>query len=141
MAVGDWTRGGVTVHDLTTGAELGSYVAGGGEFILNLAMSSDGRRLALSTSGGELIVIDVAALGRVECPADAVDWTVNAHNGSVQFVSVSDGGFIATGSSAGNVRVWSATGELVADLPIEPITRPPSSSRHFRDEPCPTFGG
>ena len=38
---------------------------------------------------------------------------------------MSDSGWIATGSSAGNVRVWSPDGELVADLPIQ-LDDPPA---------------
>ena len=38
--------------------------------------------------------------------------------------TLSDDGWIATGSTAGNVRVWSADGELVADLPIQPDDPP-----------------
>ena len=53
-------------------------------------------------------------------PDDAVIWTVKAHNGSVQGLAVSTDGLIATASSAGNVRVWSPEGQLLADLPIRP---------------------
>ena len=47
-------------------------------------------------------------------------WTVKAHNGSVQGLAVSTSGLIATASSAGNARVWSPEGHLLADLPIRP---------------------
>ena len=121
VAIGDAETGGVTVHDLTTGDELGSYVVEG---LLSLAMTGDGRRLAITTSGGRLIVVDVEALARVGDPADAVAWTVTAHTGGVQFVAISDGGWIATGSTSGNVRVWSVDGELFADVPIQPDDPP-----------------
>jgi DNA-binding SARP family transcriptional activator/WD40 repeat protein len=118
VAVTDDIRG-ATVHDLTTGAELGSY-APEDDFVLTLAMSRDGRRLALGTSGGELIVIDVAALARVEDAADAIEWSVTAHTGSVNHPTFSDTGWIVTSSSSGKVRVWTSDGDLFADLPIQP---------------------
>jgi hypothetical protein len=123
-AIGDWTTTGeVSVYDLDTGGVRGAYEAAG-DFILNFALSNDGRRLAMGTSGGDLIVVDVDALGRVEDPADAVDWTVTAHNGGIQTLAISDSGWIATGSASGEARVWSATGEQVADLPIQPDDPP-----------------
>jgi hypothetical protein len=50
---------------------------------------------------------------------------VTAHGGSVQAVSVSEGGWIATGSSAGEYRIWSPNGQLVAELPVE-LDDPPT---------------
>ena len=76
-------------------------------------------------TSGQLIVVDVAALATADDPDDAVAWTVTAYSGSVRSVSVSEGGWIATASSAGNVRVWSADGQLVADLPIQ-LDDPPT---------------
>ena len=46
----------VTVHDLTTGAELGSYEPDRWRFPLNFAMAPDGRRLVVATAGGQLAV-------------------------------------------------------------------------------------
>ena len=73
---------------------------------------------------GQLVVIDIAALERGAEREDVVAWTVAAHTGSVQTVSVSESGLIATGSSAGNVRVWSADGELVAEIAHRPDDPP-----------------
>jgi DNA-binding SARP family transcriptional activator/WD40 repeat protein len=116
----------VTLHDLTAaGAEVGRYKPDEGMFVLNLAISPDGSRLALSMTSGQLIVVDIAALATADDPDNAVAWRVTAHSGSVQSVSVSESGWIATASSAGNVRVWSADGELVADLPIR-LNDPPT---------------
>ena len=115
----------VTVYDLTTGAEVGSYRPQGGGAPLNFAMSPDGRRLAVTTTDGKLAVVDLTTLARVEDPADAVAWTVTAHGGSVQAVSVSESGWIATASSAGEVRVWSPDGALFADLPLR-LDDPPT---------------
>ena len=50
--------------------------------------------------------------------SDAVEWTVPAHNGSIQGLSISDSGLIATASSAGNARVWSADGRKLADFTL-----------------------
>jgi hypothetical protein len=87
VAVENGKSGVVTVHDLTTGAEVGRYVPDEGMFPLNLAMSPDGRRLALTMTTGQLVVVDVAALATVDDSADAVEWTVTAHAESVQAVS------------------------------------------------------
>ena len=111
--------GTVTVHDLATATELGSFVPDEG-FPLNLDIAPDGRRLAVTTESGQLTVVDLAALASGAAPEDAVAWTVDAHSGSVPGVSVSSAGWIATSSSAGNVRVWSADGQLVADLAVHP---------------------
>ena len=88
-------------------------------------MSPDGRRLAVSMTNGQLAVVDLATLSHVDNAADAVAWTITAHAGGVQTVSVSKDGWIATGSSAGNVRVWTADGELAADLPVR-LDDPPT---------------
>ena len=65
-------------------------------------------------------MLDLDKLAHARRPADAVIWTVKAHNGSVQGLAVSRGGLIATASSSGSVRVWSPNGQLLADLPIRP---------------------
>jgi hypothetical protein len=50
---------------------------------------------------------------------------VTAHSGSVQTVAIAEDGWIASGPSAGNVRVWSPDGAPVADIPIE-LDDPPT---------------
>ena len=125
VAIIEGDAGIVSVHDLTTGAKVGSYQPEDGAFPLNLAMSPDGRRLAVSMTNGQLAVVDLATLSHVDNAADAVAWTITAHAGGVQTVSVSKDGWIATGSSAGNVRVWTADGELAADLPVR-LDDPPT---------------
>jgi hypothetical protein len=115
----------VKVYDLSTGAKVGTYVTDGDSAPLQFAITSDGRRLAVTTTDGKLTVIDLAALARGDDAADAIAWTVTAHGGSVQGVAVSASGTIATGSSAGEYRVWSADGDLIADLPVE-LDDPPS---------------
>jgi WD40 repeat protein len=109
----------VHVRDLETGADLGAFAPSHG-FLLRAALTTDGRRLALTTTTGDLIVLDVGKLAHARRPDDAVIWTVKAHNGSVQGIAVSSGGLIATASSSGTVRVWSPKGLLLADLPIRP---------------------
>ena len=68
----------------------------------------------LSGSGVSSRVVDLAT-GRTVLATptrggesgDAVDWTVPAVAGSVEAVAISVGGWTASGSSAGNVRVRS----------------------------------
>jgi len=105
------------VRDLATGADLGSFAPARGA-LLKAAVTPDGQRLALTTSIGDLIVLDLDKLAHADRPQDAVIWTVTAHSGSVQGLAVSYDGLIATASSAGTVRVWSPDGQLLADVPI-----------------------
>ena len=109
----------VHVRDLSTGADLGTYAPAKG-FLLKATLTADAKRLVLTTTTGDLTVLDLAKLARAHRPEDAVVWTVKAHNGSVQGLAVSNTGFIATASSAGSARVWSPEGHLLADLPIHP---------------------
>ena len=51
-------------------------------------------------------------------------WTVAAHNGFVPTVVTSSSGLIATAAFDGNVRVWSADGTMVADLPVQLTVSP-----------------
>ncbi|HMK10691.1 MAG TPA: WD40 repeat domain-containing protein, partial [Acidimicrobiales bacterium] len=104
------------VRDLTTGADLGSYAPDKG-FLLKAALTPDAKRLIVTTTTGDLTVLDLAKLAS---PDGAVVWTVKAHNGSVQGLAVSSSGLIATAASSGNVRVWSPSGHMLADLPIHP---------------------
>jgi WD40 repeat protein len=124
VAVIDGLTSTITVYDLTTGTQVGTYTPEDA-FALNLAISSDGSRLAVTLTNGQLAVLDLARLARTDDSADAVTWTVNAHSGSVQAVAISASEWIATASSAGNVRVWSSDGELFADLAIS-LDDPPS---------------
>ena len=62
-------------------------------------------------------MLDIARLA--DDPADSVEWTVAAHNGLVPEVVASSSGLIATAGFDGNVRVWSADGKPVADLPVQ----------------------
>ncbi|MEY2554757.1 MAG: hypothetical protein QOC57_2617, partial [Ilumatobacteraceae bacterium] len=109
----------VHVRDLGTGADLGTYAPGKG-FLLKAAVTADAKRLVLTTTMGDLVVLDLANLSHAHRPDDAVIWTIKAHNGSVQGLAVSATGLIATASSSGSVRVWSPEGHLLADLPIRP---------------------
>ncbi|MEY2583135.1 MAG: hypothetical protein QOE09_2984 [Ilumatobacteraceae bacterium] len=109
----------VHVRDLSTGADLGTYAPDKGS-LLKAALTADAKRLVLTTTTGDLIVLDLAKLAHARRPNDAVIWTVKAHNGSVQGLAVSTTGLITTASSAGSVRVWSPEGHLLADLPIRP---------------------
>jgi WD40 repeat protein len=88
--------------------------------ILKSAFTTDGTRLVLTTTSGDLIVLNVAKMAHVHHAQDAVRWTVTANSGSTQGLAISDSGFIATASSAGNVRVWSPDGHQLADIPIHP---------------------
>ena len=117
------TTRAIHVRDLATGADLGSFAPARGA-LLKAAVTPDGQRLALTTSIGDLIVLDLDKLAHAGRPEDAVIWTVKAHSGSVQGLAVSNDGLIATASSAGTVRVWSPDGQLLADLPIRPDDPP-----------------
>ena len=101
--------------------------------VLKAAVTADGERVALTTSHGELIVLDLAKLATAEDPHDAIAWSVKAHNGSVQGLAVAANGMIATASSAGNIRVWDSTGHLAADVPIKPDDPPSVSFAHGTD--------
>jgi WD40 repeat protein len=109
----------VDVRDLKTGAHLGTYAPDKG-FLLKASLTPDAKRLVVTSTTGDLTVLDLAKLARARRPQDAVVWTVKAHNGSVQGLAVSSSGIIASAASAGNVRVWSPSGHLLADLPIHP---------------------
>ena len=116
--------GRIQVRDLLTGADLGSFAPTRGALLKAAAVTPDGQRLALTTSIGDLIVLDLDKLAHAGRPEDAVIWMVKAHSGSVQGLAVSNDGLIATASSAGTVRVWSPDGQLLADLPIRPDDPP-----------------
>jgi WD40 repeat protein len=116
----------IHVRDLRTGADLGAFAPDVGS-VLKAAVTSDGERVALTTTHGELIVLDLAKLATAEDPRHAIVWSVKAHNGSVQGLAVAANGMIATASSAGNIRVWDSTGHIAADVPIKPDD-PPSVS-------------
>ena len=125
--------GTVHVRDLRTGADLGEYAPDQGVGVLRVAVTNDGKRLALTTTSGELIVLDLARLAHAEDPHDAIVWSVKAHNSSVQGLAVSQSGLIATASSAGNTRVWDPSGHLLADIPIKPDDPPDVSFTHDTD--------
>jgi sugar lactone lactonase YvrE len=117
--VEDRDSGAVTLYDLATGDAMGTYVPDADEWPQGLAMSPDGRRLALLINSGRLIVLDVERIVEGEDQTDAVVVDVVAHPAGSQAVDVSDSGMIATGSSADGLRVWSPDGELVASVPTQ----------------------
>ena len=104
------------MYELAGGTELGSYQPDAA-FPLNLAIDGDGTRLALTMDTGQLVVLDLDKLAS-SSGRDAIVWTANAHAGSIPSLSISAGGWIATASHAGNARVWSPDGRLVADFPL-----------------------
>ena len=60
-----------------------------------------GKRVALGTAGGETILLDY--------PSKAEIGTFKGHQGPVTAIALSeDGGFLATASTDGTVRIWSA---------------------------------
>jgi hypothetical protein len=120
------------VYDLRSGSEIGAYTPSQGG-LLRVAVSPDVANVLTTTSTGKLIVLDLARLAKTANPDDAVAWSVKAHDGSVQALAVSAHGLIATGSSAGNVRVWSRDGRLLADLPIHPDDVPNAAFAHGTD--------
>jgi WD40 repeat protein len=113
----------VRVRDLHTGADVATYTPSNG-VIEQAELTARGTRLAVTTSTGELTVFDLAKLEHARQPDDAKIWSIQAHNGQAEALTVSTDGYIATGSTAGNVRVWSPDGSLIADLPINPDDNP-----------------
>ena len=118
----------VTLYDLATGAAVGTYLPDAGEFPQSLAMSPDGRRLALLMDSGRLIVLDVERIQEGDDQTDAKVVDIVAHGAGSKAIDVSHSGLIATGSSADGVRIWSRDGELLASVPT-----------HQQDPPTFTF--
>ena len=115
------------VRDLRTGADRGAFAPSRGA-LLKAVLTADGQRLSLTTTIGDLIVLDLDKLAHARRPDDAVIWTVKAHNGSVQGLAVSSGGLIATASSSGTVRVWSPRASSSPTSPSDPTTSRASPS-------------
>ena len=118
----------VTLYDLATGAAVGTYLPDAGECPESLAMSPDGRRLALLMDSGRLIVLDVERIQEGDDQTDAKVVDIVAHGAGSKAIDVSHSGLIATGSSADGVRIWSRDGELLASVPT-----------HQQDPPTFTF--
>ena len=116
------------LYDLRTDTEIGEYTPSAGA-VLRVAVAPDGKRVAVTTSKGALIVFDVARMSESGSPDDAVAWSVKAHDGSVQGLAISAGGLLATSSSAGNVRLWSPTAGC------SPICRSTGRRPHHRLRP------
>jgi WD40 repeat protein len=114
-------NGALEVYDLRAGTLIGKFWSD--EFALSLSFTPDGD-LLVGMGSGRLVVVDVSRLGRSDDGAEAVRWTAAAHAGSLQATSASVDGLIATGSTAGNIRLWSADGELLADLALPPDVTP-----------------
>jgi hypothetical protein len=92
---------------------LGTYTPDA--FPASIALSSDGRRIALLTFTGRLVVLDVTRVA--DGDADPKVFDIVAHAAGSKAVAFSSGGLIATGSSLDGVRVWSDDGDLVASVP------------------------
>jgi WD40 repeat protein len=138
VAVMEYGVGAVTVYDLASGEALNTYTPERND-VLSVALSSDGSHLAVGTEGGNVTVLDVAELGRVEDARDAVLWTASAHAGSVQGLAVSTEGWVASASSSGDMQVWSLTGDVIAEVPLD-VDDPPyvdfaadTSSLYYED--------
>jgi DNA-binding SARP family transcriptional activator/WD40 repeat protein len=110
---GSWV---VTAYDLSTGDAVGTY-APVADRATSLALSPDGRRLALLMDSGHLIVLDVGRLLDGDDQSDATLFDIPAHNAGSKAVAFSTSGMVATGSSADGIKVWSPDSELVASVP------------------------
>ena len=121
LAVQDVDAHPVEIYDLRSGDLIGRFTSG--EFTLSMTFAPNGD-LLVGTTSGRLVVVDTARLGRSADGADAIRWAVAAHAGSLQAMSGSVDGLIASGSSAGTIRLWSADGDLLADLAVNPDGSP-----------------
>jgi DNA-binding SARP family transcriptional activator/WD40 repeat protein len=121
----DRDSGEATFYDLPTGDAVGTVASDSG-WPASIAMSVDGRRFAVLTDTGRLVVLDVARVADGDDGTDPELFDIVAHSTGSKAVAFSPGGLIATGSSLDGVRVWSGDGELVASVPT-------------RQEDAPTF--
>jgi serine/threonine protein kinase len=65
----------------------------------SLAISKDGKNLALGADDGTVKFWDIAA--------ERVDWTLNAHRGPIWTLALSpQGDYLATGSDDGQAKIW-----------------------------------
>ena len=116
--------GAVAMYDLATGDAVGTYLPDADEWPESLAMSPDGRRLALLMASGRLIVLDVERIVEGDDQADAKVVDIVAHGAGSKAIDISSSGLIATGSSADGVRVWSGDGKLLASVPTQQADPP-----------------
>ncbi len=108
------------VYDLRTGTQIGAYTPSEGVPPARRRLPRRQARPGHDDHGTAGRPRPGQAERRPTNPEHAVAWSVKAHDGSVQALAVSAHGLIASGSSAGNVRVWSPDGRLLADLTIHP---------------------
>ncbi len=119
----------VRVRDLHTGTDLATYTPSN-VIVEQAALTPGGKRLVVTTTTGDLTVLDIAKLEHGSQPDDAKVWSLKAHSGQVEALTVSNDGYIATASSAGNVRVWAPDSSPIADLPIHPDNNPALAFAH-----------
>jgi WD40 repeat protein len=110
---GSWV---VTMYDLVTGKAIGTY-APDADRVNSLAMSPDGKRLAMLMDSGRLVVLDTSRIGQGDDQTGATVFDIVAHAAGSKAVAFSSSGMIATGSSADGLKIWSRDGELVASVP------------------------
>jgi WD40 repeat protein len=114
--------GEVTVYNLETGDELGTYTADP-DWPISIALSSEDR-LVLLMASGRLVAVDVTRLADGDDATDPQVFDIPAHNAGSKALAVSESGLIATGSSLDGVRVWSPDGELVVNVPTRQADAP-----------------
>lgn len=107
---------GSTLYDLATGKNLGTFLEES-DSPASLAFSPDGRRLAALMDSGHLILLDTERFVAGDDQAAAVLFDVPAHAAGSKAIAYSNGGFIATGSSADGLKVWTEAGVLIATVP------------------------
>jgi serine/threonine protein kinase len=73
------------------------YVLKGNAAVWSLAVSKDGKNLAIGAEDGTVKFWDIAA--------EKVDWTLNAHKGTIWTLALAPQ-YLATGSDDGPVKVW-----------------------------------
>jgi WD40 repeat protein len=110
LAVGTWGSGGLVILDTGSGMELSKLNSPAA--VGSLFWSPDGTRLFVGLIGGDIHVVDTAALGEVETWQDAVVDTIEGHGATPVSMAIDYSGTrLAAGADDGTIRIWDlATG-------------------------------
>jgi DNA-binding SARP family transcriptional activator/WD40 repeat protein len=115
----DWQL--IEMHDVRSGALTASMDLGG-QNSTSIWFSDDGRHLAFGTQEGGVALLEVEDVRPGTSLEDAVAWRYQEPGGSVITHTRSAGGLLATGSMAGDVRVYDlGDRRLLADLDVSAL--------------------